>query len=97
MGEEKKRKSMTEEELKAFEPRIREIGAMVLKLTRDMGVSIIINGVNPYDEPNRANVGFSFHPANYDVVWYDDIAGLFLPESRGWKFDKGKKEEKDGE
>ena len=80
-----------------FEQRIKEIGKAVLDLINDMGVSLIINGVNPENDPETSNVCFSFYPGNYHSVHYDDIACSWGRESRGWKFNEKKEENKDGE
>lgn len=80
------RKIVSKEEFMTFEQRIKEIGKAVLDLINDMGVSLIINGVNPENDPETSNVCFSFYPGNYHSVHYDDIACSWGRESRGWKF-----------
>lgn len=80
------RKIVSKEEFMTFEQRIKEIGKAVLDLINDMGVSLIINGINPENEPETSNVCFSFYPGNYHSVHYDDIACSWGRESRGWKF-----------
>lgn len=90
------RKVVSKEEFMTFEQRIKEIGKAVLDLVNDMGVSLIINGVNPENDPETSNVCFTFYPGNYHSVQYDDIACSWIRESRGWKF-INKEENKDGE
>lgn len=80
------RKIVSKEEFMTFEQRIKEIGKAVLDLINDMGVSLIINGINPENDPETSNVCFSFYPGNYHSVHYDDIACSWGRESRGWKF-----------
>lgn len=91
------RKIVSKEEFMTFEQRIKEIGKAVLDLINDMGVSLIINGINPENDPETSNVCFSFYPGNYHSVHYDDIACSWGRESRGWKFNEKKEENKDGE
>jgi hypothetical protein len=90
------RKVVSKEEFMTFEQRIKEIGKAVLDLVNDMGVSLIINGMNPENDPETSNVCFSFYPGNYHSVHYDDIACSWIRESGGWKF-INKEENKDGE
>lgn len=97
MGDGFERKVVSKEEFMTYESRIKEIGKLVLDLVNDMGVSLIINGINPENDPKMSNVCFSFFPGNYHSVHYDDIACSWIRESRGWKFNENKEEKKDGE
>ena len=86
MGEGIERKVVSKEEFMTFEQRIKEIGKAVLDLVNDMGVSLIINGMNPENDTETSNVCFTFFPGNYRRVHYDDIACSWIRGSRGWKF-----------